>query len=96
MDSLSYVQHDGLHVLPAQAPAHREAKVIRAFLLQPHVTGVVVGELHDQRACSFGKPGRDLFHELLLPLDIDRREELVFMNRLQQFLVLGLTLILGV
>ena len=37
--------------------------------------------------------GRD---ELLLALDVDRREQLVLMNRLQQVFVLLLTLFLGV
>ena len=79
-----------------QETTHGEAQMVGAFLLKPHVPRVIVGELHDQRALVLGQQRGDLLHELLLALDIDRREELVFVNRLQQLLVLVLALIFNV
>jgi hypothetical protein len=58
--------------------------------------GVVVGELDDHQPLVFGQRGGNLLDQLLLPLDIHRREQLVLVNRLQQFLVLVLALLFGV
>ena len=80
----------------AQPPSHGEPHVIRAFLLQPHVPRVIVGELHDQRPCMFGERGGNLLDELLLPLNVDGCKQLVFMNRLQQFLVFLFALVFSV
>src|SRR5690349_15845723 len=83
--SLSYVQRGNLRVLAvAQTTPDGETQMVGAFLLQPHVPRVIVGELHDQRARVLRKLLRNLLHQLLLALDINRREELVLMNRLQQ------------
>ena len=79
-----------------QSPADGESHVVRAFLLQPHVPRVIVGELHDQRPCVLGQLGRDLLDELLLPLNVDGREQFVFVDRLQQLLVLLFALIFSV
>src|SRR4051812_38972925 len=57
---------------------------------------VVVGELDDQNPLVFGQRRRDLFDQLLLPLDVDRRKQLVVVNRLQQRLVLVLALLFGI
>ena len=70
--------------------------VIRAFLLQPDVAGVIVGELDDQHPFVFRKRGRDLLDELLLPLDVHGREELVLVDGLQQLFVLLFALVLGI
>jgi uncharacterized membrane protein len=51
--------------------------VVRAFLLHPHVAGVIIGELDDQHALVFGQRRGDLLDQFLLALDVDRREQLV-------------------
>lgn len=60
------------------------------------MTGVVIGELDDHHALGFRKGGRNLLDELLLPLNIHRRKELVLVDRLQQVLIFGFALILGI
>ena len=45
---------------------------------------------------GLGQRRGNLLDQLLLPLQIDGREELVLVNRLEQRLVLGLALLLGV
>src|SRR5262245_8016664 len=80
----------------AQATADGESHVVRAFLLQPDVTRVIVGELDDQRARVLGKLRRNLFDELLLTLNVDRSEQLVFVDRLQQLLVFLLALVFSI
>ena len=70
--------------------------MISAFLLKPHMARVIVGELHDQGALIFRERRGDLLDQLLLPLDVDRREELVFVDCLEQVLVLRLSLFLRV
>jgi hypothetical protein len=76
--------------------ADGEAKVIRTFLLQPHVARVVVRQFHDERAGVLGQLLGDLLDKLLLTLDVNGREELVFVNRLQEILVLLLALIFSI
>jgi hypothetical protein len=66
---------------------HGETEVIGAFLLQPDVARVVVGQLHDEHARLLGQRRGDLLHQLLLPLHVHRREQLVLVNRLEQRLV---------
>ena len=63
--------------------SYGEPEVIRAFLLQPHVARVIVGEFHNQHALVLGERRRNLFDELFLTLNVDRREQLVLVNRLQ-------------
>jgi hypothetical protein len=53
---------------------------------------VVVGELDDHRALVFGQRRRNLLDEGLLELNIHRRKHFVFVNRLEQLLVLVLAL----
>ena len=57
---------------------------------------VIVGELDDHRPLVFGKRRGNLLDERLLQLDIDRREHLVFVNRLEQLLVLVFALLFRV
>ena len=76
--------------------ADGQADVVRAFLLQPDMSGVVVGQLDDQEALVFRKRGRNLLDELLLPLNVHRREELVLVNGLEQRFVFVLALLFGV
>ena len=47
-------------------------------------------------ALVFRQCGRQLFDELLLPLDVHRREQFVLVECLQQFFVLVLALLLGI
>jgi len=70
--------------------------VIRALLLEPDVSGMVVGQFHDERAFVFRQRRGDLLDELLLTLNVDGREHLVFMDGLKQVLIFGLALLLGV
>jgi len=83
-------------LLQTQLAANGEADVIRALLLHPDVTRVVIGELDNQRALLLGQRRRNLFNQLLLPLDVHRREELVLVDGLQQLFILVSELILGV
>src|SRR5690349_4003301 len=85
-------------LLPAapQPSPDCQPHVIGAFLLQPDMTRVVVGELDDQRALVFRQGGGDLLDQLLLPLNIDRREQLVLVDDLQQLLVFVLALLFGI
>ena len=70
--------------------------MIGAFLLQPHVARMVVGQLDDQHARVLRQRRGDLLDQLLLPLNIHRGKQLVLVDRLQQLLVLVLALVLGV
>src|SRR6266511_4491822 len=79
-----------------ETTADREADVVGAFLLQPDVPRVVVGELDDQGPQVFGERCRNLLDELLLAGYVDGRKELVFMQRQQQLLVLVLALLFRV
>ena len=79
-----------------QTTPYGETHVVRAFLLQPHVPRVIVGELHDQRSCVFGQLRGNLLDELLLALNVDGREQLVLVDRLQQRLVFLLALVFSV
>lgn len=80
----------------AESPAHGKSQMVSAFLLQPHVPGVVISQLNDEHPSLLGQCRGDLFHQLFLALDIHRREQFVIVNGLKEFLVLLLTLILGV
>lgn len=75
---------------------HSKADVIGPFLLQPDVTRMVIGELYDQHALVLGQGGRDLLDELLLPLNVYGRKQLVLVDRLEQLFVFLFALILGV
>ena len=66
--------------------------MIGAFLLQPHVARVIVGEFDNEHALVFGQRRRNLLDELLLALNVDRREQLVLVNRLKEILVLRFAL----
>ena len=70
--------------------------MICAFLLEPDVTRVVVSQFHDQHALVFGQRRCDLLNEVLLSLDINRREELILVDGLQKVLVFGLALLFGI
>ena len=85
-----------LRLLEPELAADGEADVVRAFLLHPDVPRVVVGQLDDQHALVFGQRRRNLLDQLLLALDVDRREQLVLVDRLEQLLVFVLALIFGV
>jgi hypothetical protein len=80
----------------SKSTTDRKTEVIGALLLQPDVTGVVIGELDDHHPFVFGQRGGNLLDELFLPLDVDGGKELVLVNRLQEFLVLVLALFLGI
>ena len=58
--------------------------MVRPLLLQPDVAGVVVGQLDDEHPLVLWQRRGDVLDQLLLPLDIHRREQLVLVNRLQQ------------
>lgn len=73
-----------------------EADVIRALLLQPHVTGMIVGELDDQHPLVFRQCPRNLLDELFLALDVHGRKQLVLVNGLKQLFVFFFALLLGV
>ena len=70
--------------------------MIGAFLLQPHVTRMVVGQFNDQHALVFRQRCRNLLDQLLLSLNIDWRKQFVLMNGLKEVLVLRLTLFFGI
>jgi len=85
-----------LRLAKADTPAHGKTHVVRAFLLQPDVPRMVVGQLDDERARRLRQRRGDPFDELLLAGDVDRSKQLVLMNRLQQFFVLVFALLLGI
>ena len=70
--------------------------MVGTLLLEPDVTRMVVGQFDDQGAFVFGEGGGNLLDELLLPLNINRREQLILVNGLEQVFVLRLTLLLGI
>lgn len=80
----------------AQPSPHGESKMVRAFLLKPHVAGMVVCQFHDQRARGFRKRRRDLLDQLFLTLNIDGRKELVLVDRLKKLLVFRFALVFGI
>ena len=57
---------------------------------------VVIGELDDECPLVFRERRGDLLDQLLLSLNVHRRKQLVFVNRLEQLLVLVLALFLRV
>jgi hypothetical protein len=80
----------------AQAAADSEPDVIRAFLLHPDVSRVVVGQFDDHHARGLGEGGSNLLDELFLALNIHWRKKFVLVDRLQQRLVLRLALIFSI
>lgn len=80
----------------AEPTAHGKSEMVCAFLLEPDVPCVIVGQFHDEHPGVFGQRGRNLLDQLLLTLNIDRREEFILVNRTEQFLVLDLALLLRI
>jgi len=80
----------------AQTTPDGEAQVIGPLLLQPHMTCVVVRQFDDERPLVLGGRRSILNNQPLLTVDIDRSEQLVLVNGLQEIFVLVFALFFGV
>ena len=82
----------GLGRTKPQPPPDGKPQMVRPFLLQPHMTRVVVGKLDDHGALVLGKRRGNLFDQPLLTFDVNGRKQLVLVDRLQQLFVFVLAL----
>jgi hypothetical protein len=63
--------------------ANGKSEMISTLLLQPDVPCVVVNQFDNERTLALWQSAGNLLHQLLLPLDVNGREQFVYVDSLQ-------------
>jgi hypothetical protein len=79
-----------------KSQADRHAEVERRFLIEPHLAGEIVHQFFDELVFLFADDLLQPLDDFFLALHVDRREQLIVVQRVEQFVVLGRTLLFDV